>query len=149
MALVKTIDGAKILIQVGDGATPEVFAHECLINAERSFALKADGNDVTVPDCDNPTAPAWRQRVIDVLSATISGGGKLHTTSAETYFNWLTSGAAKNVRVKIDTTGENGGGYFAGSFKLTAFSISGVRTDKANCEITLESDGVIAWTDAA
>lgn len=146
MAQVKRLDGTKLLVQIE--TSPGVFAHDCLINASRGLSLSASGNDVNVPDCDDPNLPSWREKVIDSLSATISGGGLLHSTSYEAWFNWITGGASKNVRFRIDATAVNGGGYVAGAFKLTGLELTGERGDKSQVSVTLENDGPLTWTDA-
>lgn len=149
MADVKTLAGEKLLIQIGDGATPEVFSHDCLINLDRSFALTGDVSDQIVPDCDNPEAAAFKQRFIDGLSGDISGSGVLHTASVESWFAWLTSAAAKNVRVKLDVAGALGGGYFAAAYKLSGMTLTGSRKLNSTVDVSLVSHGVITWVDNA
>lgn len=150
MAQVKTMAGEKLLIQIGDGATPtEGFAHDCLINAERGLQMSSETNEFTVPDCDDPSAPAWKEMFKDGLSIQVSGGGVLNTSSVETWFNWFNSDSAKNVRVKFDVTGANGGGYIAVPMKLTAFNINGTRKSNSTVDVTLMSHGVATWTDNA
>ena len=150
MTAVKTLPGESLLIQIGDGATPtEAFTHDCLINLDRSFTLGADVTDIVVPDCDDPASAGFKERFIDGISGDISGSGVLHTASVETWFNWLVSADAKNVRVKIDVSGALGGGYFSFAAKLSSFSITGTRKNNSTCEVTLVSHGTITWTDAA
>ena len=149
MASVATMSGTKLVVQVGDGADPEVFAADCMINSERGISFQADTNEFIVPDCDNPDDPAWKEVVKDGLSATISGSGLLHTTNTETWFNWLKSSATKNCRVVINVLAGVGGGYFSGAFHLTAFEITGNRGEKAQVSVTMVSDGEITWTDAS
>lgn len=150
MALVKTINGQKLLVQIGDGGSPsETFAADCLINTDRGIQFSADANEFIVPDCDDPDAPAWKERTKDGLDATVTGAGMLHTSSVETWFDWFKSADTKNVRVKVDVTGANGGGYWQGAFHLTAFEISGARNEKATASVTLASSGSVVWTDAA
>lgn len=150
MTAVKTMVGEKLLIQIGDGGTPtEVFAHDCLINADRGIQFSADTTDVVVPDCDDPSAPAWKQLFKDGIQIQVSGGGVLHTTSLESWFNWMNSDTEKNVRVKFDVTGANGGGYIAVPMKLTAFAVNGSRKNNSTVDVTLMSHGVATWTDNA
>lgn len=150
MTAVKTLAGESLLIQIGDGATPtETFTHDCLINTDRGINFSADVTDVMVPDCDDPEAPAWKQRFIDGLSGDISGSGVLHTASVETWKTWFDSGDSKNVRVNLNVAGALGGGYFSGAFKLSAFNISGTRKNNSTAEVTLVSHGAITWTDNA
>ena len=139
MAAIKTMVGTKLLIQIGDGASPtETFAHDCLINAERGIQFSSDTSDEVVPDCDDPSAPAWKEIFKDGLQIQVSGGGKLHTTSLETWFNWFNSDTEKNVRIKFDVT-----------MKLTAMTVNGSRNANSTVDLTLSSHGVATWTDNA
>jgi len=149
MTAVKAMNGTKLLIQIGDGASPETFAHDCLINTERGIVFASDENRQIIPDCDNPDDPAWSSLNKDGLTATINGSGMLHTASVEDFFDWFNSDTAKNVRVVINVAGADGGGYWSGAFKLTNFETTGTRNEKATCSVTLGSDGAIVWTDAA
>jgi hypothetical protein len=150
MTAVKTLAGESLLIQIGDGATPtETFTHDCLINTDRGISFSSDVTDVIVPDCDDPEAPAFKQRFIDGLSGDVSGAGILHTASVETWFNWFVSGDSKNVRVNQNVAGALGGGYFAAAYKLASFSISGARKNLSTCEVSLVSTGAVTWVDNA
>lgn len=150
MALTKTLLGEKVLIQIGDGSgPPEVFAHDCLINLERGVQMSSETTEVIVPDCDDPSAAAWKEVFKDGLSIPVSGGGLLHTASIETWFTWWKVDTAKNVRINFNTTGALGGGYIAVPMKLTSFNITGTRKNYATAEVTLMSHGAAAWTDNA
>lgn len=149
MTSVATINGTKLLIQVGDGAGPEVFTADCLINTERGIQFSADTKDFVVPDCTNPDDPAWKQVLKDGLSAAINGAGLLHTGSVETWFNWWKSKDTKNIRVKIDVAAAAGGGHWQGAFHLTSFEITGNRNELATVSVGLVSSGALAWTDAS
>ncbi|MBL4767633.1 MAG: hypothetical protein JKY94_07955 [Rhodobacteraceae bacterium] len=148
MATVDTMNGTKLLIQPGDGADPEVFANDCMINSERGIAFQVDTNEFIVPDCDNPSDPAWKEVTKDGLSATISGSGLLHTTSTEEWFGWLAQEDPRNIRIVIGVDVAKGGGYFEGSFHLVSFEITGNRGEKSQVSLSLVSTGVITWTDA-
>ncbi len=149
MTAVKTMNGTKLLIQIGDGGSPETFTHDCLINAERSIQFSSDTNDIVVPDCDNPDSPAWKEVVVDGLQATVSGAGMLHTASVADWFAWFISGQSKNIRVNNNVATGVGGGYWAAAFMLTAFEETGARNDKATVSVTLASTGVVTWVPAA
>jgi len=150
MAQVKTMVGEKLLILIGDGATPtEAFAHDCLINADRGVEFSAETTDVVVPDCDSPSNPAWKELFKDGIQIKVSGGGVLHTASLEAWFNWMIADTSKNVRIKFDVTGAMGGGYIAVPMKLTGLTIQGARKNNSTVDITLMSHGVATWTDNA
>jgi predicted secreted protein len=143
-----TLSAAKLLIQLGDGASPEVFSAPCgLITKGINFS--AEASDTLVPDCDDPDLPSWIERQIRSLSAGISGSGVLATAAFPIWQAYFFSGAAKNARVKIDTTLANNGGHFAGSFVLTSFNITGELGDKIQVEIEMASDGEVVWVPAS
>lgn len=150
MAPVRAMNGRSLLVQIGNAASPEVFAHDCLINTDRGIQFSAETNRQTIIDCDTPDALAWQSLTKDALTATITGAGMLHTASTEEWFTWFNGDTGKNVRVLLGgVSGANGGGYWAGSFKLTSYEITGGPGAKAEVSVTLESDGAITWTDSA
>ncbi|MEN0040480.1 MAG: phage tail tube protein [Pseudomonadota bacterium] len=144
-----TIRGDQILIKVGDGADPEQFAHPCLINTTRSISFTAEGNAVQIPDCDNPSDPAWTRFIKSTLSATVSGAGTLHVPNVADYFAWLQSPDSKNVQVVVGDLANTIGGHFAGKFALTQFTpADGDRGGLASCTIAMQSDGRVQWVAA-
>lgn len=144
MAEVKHARGVKLLIKVGDGATPtEVFETYCTINAERGITFTAGTNDQDIPDCENPDAIAWVVREKTNLSASITGSGVLDTGDVQDFFDWKTSPDPRNVKVIVDVPAGDGGVTFTGAFHLTEFSITGNRGDKMQASISLSSSGAI------
>jgi predicted secreted protein len=146
MALADTIRGNQILINVGDGADPEVFAHPCLINTSRGISFTTQNNQVIIPDCSNPSDPAWTQTIKESMSAAINGAGTLNVPDVETYFNWLKSPNSKNVQAVVGTVSPVLGGYFAAAFDLTEFEITGDRGGLAEVSLSMASNGVVTWT---
>lgn len=150
MALVKHMRGVKLLIKVGDGASPEVFTTYCSINADRGISFKATTNDFNIPDCDDPDLMAWLVREKVSLSGDITGAGTLNTPDTEAFFNWVISSATRNVQIYLDgVSGADGGGHWAGAYHCTQFDLTGGVGNKVQASIQLTSDGEIVWTDAA
>lgn len=143
MAQVDVINGEQLLIQIGNGATPEVFAHDCLINTDRGITFSSTTTTDIVPDCADPSAPAWQQVEKDGLSAQITGSGMLHVSSIQAFYTWFTSEDPKNVKVVVNKTG---GSTWTGSFHLTEFAIQGTRKQKATVSLTLVSNGPVTRT---
>lgn len=137
-----TLAFSKLSILVGDGASPEVFSAPCGLTS-KGFDLAASSNDVQVPDCDDPDAPAWTERVVRALSGKVSGSGIMAVESFDTWRDWALGGLAKNVRVQLVGTGL---GYYSGSFILSAFSLKASLGDKVEVDVSLDSDGQITWT---
>jgi hypothetical protein len=150
MATVKTMIGAKLLIKIGNGATPtEIFSHPCMFNADRGISFTSDTQESVVPDCASPESPGWKEIVKDGLSMTVTCGGLLHTTDFEEWFNWASGDTAKNVEVQLNIAGADGGGKLTGKVKVTAFSISGSRKDNVVVDATITSHGPMVWVDGA
>lgn len=150
MAAVTHMRGVKLLIKVGDAASPEVFSIYCSINSDRGISFAAQTNDFNIPDCADPDAMSWLVREKVSLSGDISGAGTLNTPDTEAFFDWVTSANTRNVQVHLDgVTGANGGGYWSGAYHCTQFDVTGGQGTKVQCNITLQSDGEVTWTDAA
>lgn len=132
--------GSELLIQVGDGMSPETFAHPCLINAERAFGVNVTSEESVVPDCDDPTAPAWVSRDADSISVDITGQGIMDAASTDEYFQWAVTGAKKNIRVVVASGSPNQRTY-GGRAMLETFEISGTRKGKSNASVSIKSDG--------
>lgn len=145
----KTLNGEQLLIHIEMVPSSGTYAHDCLINTERGIEFSADAKEFTVPNCLTPSDPAWVTVIKDGLKAAITGAGLLHTSSVEDWWTWFKDSAARNVRVKINVAGADGGGYWQGAFHLTAFKVSGAAKDLSQAEVTMASSGAVTWTDNA
>jgi hypothetical protein len=145
----KTIRGKQLLVQISDGASPENFVADCLINTDRGIRFTSDTTSDTVAYCDEPDSPAWTEIDKNGLTATIPGSGKLHTSSVEEWFEWYTSNDAKNCRVLLNgVAAADGGGYWEGAFKLTEWEVTGPEKEKVTSAVTLVSHGPVTWVPA-
>lgn len=147
MTTVPRVTGSKLLVKIGDGASPETFAHDCFINTQRGIQFTSETDEVIMPDCDNPDDPNWKEVTKDGLMATITGSGRLYISSIDTFDAWFRGSATKNVQVLINAAG---GGYWAGAFHLTQFDL-GAEGHKQTIEanVTLVSDGEVTWQPAS
>jgi hypothetical protein len=101
MARPTTIRGSKLLIKIGNGATPEVFTAPCALNA-KSFNRSASTNDFNVADCDDPDAPVWTERAKEALSAGITGSGTLAQESLDLWEDFYDNQDPQNVQIVLD-----------------------------------------------
>lgn len=141
-----TASAAKLLLLVGDGASPEVFTSPCGLTS-RGINFSKETNDVTVPDCDDPDAPAWTERVARALSSTVSGSGILAMEALPAWREFFFSTATKNVRIRVDVDAASNGGYWEGAYHCTTFNVTGEIGDKIKVEVELQNDGEILWVD--
>ena len=139
-----------LLVEFGDGASPESFAHLCTINTNREFTMEASTVDDPIVDCTAPDSPAWTGRVIDTLSAGVSGEGTMDPLTYGVLRDFFLAAAPFNARVTIDLPGAQGGGYYFGSFVMTNLGIAKEgRMGTVSCSVELQSAGAIGWMDAA
>lgn len=146
MTVVAAVNGETILVQIGDGGSPETFAHKCLINTTRSFDFSAEVSSAPIADCGTPGAPAYMKRIVKTISLTIAGAGVYDAASSKFFADWMVSGSLKNVRMNQTNTGANGGWYASCSMALTKFSGGGDARDTADAQIELQSAGAITIT---
>lgn len=145
MAQPKTIKGSKVLIQIEE--PPASWVAPCALST-KGIDFTADTNDQNVPDCDDPDAPQFVNRVVSTLSAAINGSGTLALESLDLWRQWFDSGLEKNIRFKIDAPAADNGGYWQMSAVLTAFSIGANIGELATVEVGIQNNGAWAWTDA-
>jgi hypothetical protein len=143
MAAVQHARGVKLLVKVGDGASPEVFTAKCTLNAARGISFSATTRDFAIPDCSDPDLIAWLAREKESLGVTVTGGGMLNTPDSDEFFDWWKSEDTKNVQIVVDVPGADGGIIFEGAFHLTEFALSGDRGGKIEATLTLQSDGEV------
>lgn len=127
---VDVVSGESILVQIGDGADPEVFAHDCLINGSRSFTVTASTSEQSIPRCDDPSQPDKIMRRVDSTDSNISGDGKLHSSSTLAWLNRV--GQTLNIRVR-----QAGVWRVAGQYILTEFAITGTAREYATASVSL------------
>lgn len=147
MAATKHARGVKLLLKVGDGASPEVFSTFCSINTARGISFSSTTNDFNIPDCDDPDKIAWVAREKDGLSVGVTGAGILNTPDVEEFYEWFASPDSKNCQVVVDVPSADGGVIFEGAFHLTDFEITGDRSGKMECSLSLASDGEVTVGD--
>lgn len=148
MAKPQTLSWTKLSIWPGDDASPEDFTSAVCGLVTKGFTLSAETSDTTVPDCDDPDAAAWIERVIRSLSSGVSGSGLMAEEKFAFWRTWMLSAEPKNVRIVIDGTTIDG--YFAGAYLLTSFELTGAQADgKIQISLQMQSDGEIVWTNGA
>lgn len=143
MAKPTVIEGTKLLLLVGDGASPEVFGEPCGLTT-KAFNIAASTNTNLIPDCDDPEAPAWESTDINGMSAVVSGNGIMAVEAFKKWNDWMLSSQGKNMQIKLDHPDL---GHYVGSFKLTQCNFSGTRGNKVLVDISAKADGEVTWVD--
>ena len=138
---VEVVDGEKILVQIGDGAEPEVFAHDCLINTSRSISLTANVTEQSIPNCVNPSEADKIVRRVESTDSNISGEGKLHKSSTLPWMQRV--GKTVNVRAR-----QAGVWRIAGSYIVQSFEVTGQNRQFATASVNLvQADAPVISAD--
>lgn len=146
-----TLDGT-MLILLGDGADPEVFAFPCGANA-RSVTYTNNTGEAVVLDCDNPNGEqAVIKRWVESQDTQLSISGKLAQEAFDMWRRWADAednDGVKNIRVVTFNSAAEGGGYHEVPAILQSFEKS--REGKATTDVsaTIVSAGRRVWTQAA
>lgn len=140
MARPTTARGSKLLIKLGDAATPEVFTAPCALTT-KAFNRSASVNEFNIGDCDTPDDPMWTERVISALSSTISGSGTLAQESLAAYEAFFADPDGRNVQVVLNFA--TSPKTYQGKYVMTTFNITGEQDGLIQVELELQSSGIV------
>jgi predicted secreted protein len=141
MAQPTVLSGSKLLILVGDGGTPEVFATPCGLTS-KDVTFSASTNSTLIPDCADPEAPAWEAKDVNALSAQVTGSGVMAVESFDVWNDWFQQATLKNCQIVLDDPAL---GQWEGQFILATLKYGGVRGQKVTVDITLDNSGAVVW----
>src|SRR5215831_21415951 len=153
MAAPTVITGTKLLVLIGAGGdspgSPDVFAEPCGLTT-KNFTLNASTNTTLIPDCIDPSLPAWEAKDVNALSAEVTGAGVMAVESFHTWVDWYLGATERQSRIQLvsPTSLPNSLGYFQGAFILSKLTYNGVRGQKVNIDVTLVNNGVITFVAA-
>ncbi|MGX1786837.1 phage tail tube protein [Bosea sp. NPDC055332] len=146
MALAQTFRFSGYRVLLGDGADPEVFAAPCGFT-ERSISFNRELSETNTPDCADEDAPSWLERDVTSMSATINGTGVLEATALPIWLGLLNTTVSFNARVELWREGVKVG-HWQGAFALESFETSGTKGERVQVTVSMQSDGVVAYTAA-
>lgn len=144
MAQPTVLSFGKGLVYFGDAADPEVFAKICGFNSI-NLAIEKDTNDVTIPDCDDPDAPAWRATDVLSLAWTAEFEGIMAKEAEPLLWAAVNRAEATNIRIRLVGFGTGGGTpdlQFSGAAHISA-TISGERGNKWQISVQATGDGAL------
>jgi hypothetical protein len=143
MALIQPLFGQQLVIQVGNGATPEVFSAPSLINTTRGLSISTSVESDELVDLADQGAPAQMVRRVKSTDIKIDGAGMVHKPAVLEHMQWVKSGAIKNVKVT------DGAWTLTGPVILSSFQITGERLKSSECQMTYEQAGEMTLAPSA
>lgn len=139
----------RLLILLGNGASPEVFAWPCGASARSVTYTNNTGEEVLL-DCSDPLdVPAAVTRWVESQDTQMTISGRVATESLEMWREWADDMSVKNIRVQWDHPGADGGGYHTLPAILQSLEMGVEGTASATFTATIVGAGRRVWTDAA
>lgn len=136
--------GRLLLIQTGDGASPEVFTNLCGI-VTRSFNMSANDVDTTIPDCDEPENTPQKTGTPGIKNRTFTGSGKFFKSVSTTAFmQHVIDATVFNAKVIVP-----GLGTFTGVWYVTDFTLSGEQEGTLAFDATFMAGGPLTFVAEA
>lgn len=136
-----------VVVQLGDGATPEVFTTLCGID-NASINRAVNTSDRFRRDCAKPGSVPSRKVQVQGTQVDVTGSGVFNIDQVDDFTESL--GIPKNYRLQVGKRdGTDTGdivGHFIGPFVMTAYNVS--IGEEGTAEITLASDGAVTWVPA-
>lgn len=139
----------RLIIQLGDGADPEVFAHTCGGN---TFGITLTNNlgENTVLDCDNPLdVPAAIIRHLESQDTSATISGMVTTEAWPTWRGWSDGGTEKNIKIFLDESAANNGGFWVLPAYLQTLELGKENSGKVTFSATISGAGKRVWTAAS
>lgn len=139
----------RLVIQLGDGASPETFAHTCGAN---TFGVTLTNNlgENVVLDCENPLdVPAAIVRHLESQDTSATISGMVTTQAWPTWRAWADGGEEKNIKILIDESAADNGGFWTLPAYLGELELGKENSGKVTFTGTISSAGQRVWTDAS
>lgn len=143
MAAPTTAKFGKFRVLLGDSASPIVYSAPCGFTS-KSLTLTKNLQDINLPDCDDPDAPAWVGRDVQSLSAAISGEGVLAAESAPDWFAAYEDTDSVPVRIEIEFTAITY--VYTGFMHVSEMVLGAEQGGRVTSNISMQSDGELVRT---
>ena len=138
----------RLIIQLGDGEDPEVFAFTCGAN---TFGVTLTNNlgENVVLDCDDPLdVPAAIVRHLESQDTSCTITGMVTTEAWPTWRAWADNGSEKNIKITLDESAANNGGSWTLPAYLGTLELGKENGGKVTFTGTISGAGKRVWADA-
>jgi len=136
--------GRLLLIQIGDGADPEVFSNLCGLKT-RSFNLSTASVDTTIPSCTNPGDVVQKTSRPGQASRTFTGSGAFVAgANMSAFMTHVINATVFNARVIVP-----GLGTFEGPYFVSDSTLSGDVDPNMEFSATFEAADILTFTPEA
>lgn len=143
MAAPTTARFGKFRVLLGDSASPIVYTAPCGFTS-KSLTLTKNLQDINLPDCDDPDAPAWVGRDVQSLSAAIAGEGVL---AAESVSEWLDAfESVDSVPARVEIEFPTITYVYTGLMHVAEMALGAEQGGRVTNNVSMQSDGELVRT---
>lgn len=142
-----TIKFGKMKVEIGDGATPEVFSAPCGFT-QKAFNRNKSLNEVAIPDCDDPDAAVVLGTDVATIGWAVSGEGVLAGEALATWDSFYDSTSSRNVKITLEFDAPTGTIVYTGAAHLETFEITGSLGQRVTASVTMRGDGQLTRSPA-
>lgn len=138
----------RFVIQLGDGGDPETFSFTCGAN---TFGVTLTNNlgENAALDCENPLdVPASIVRHLETQDTSVTISGMVTTEAWPTWRAWADDGSEKNIRMFLDESLANNGGYWGLPAYLQQLELGKESSGKVTFSASISGANQRVWTDA-
>ncbi|WP_425985862.1 phage tail tube protein [Brevundimonas sp. TWP1-2-1b1] len=141
----QSTNGHQFVIEIGDGATPEVFTRVGLVNTNLSASFTQNVSEDSVPNLDNFDDPYDIVRKIVSRDFSVEGAGKIDARYIDMILDLhVGDRAGQIVNAKFKMLGENGF-TLTGPFAMQNFGIDGPYKEIATCQMSWQKAGELTY----
>lgn len=138
MAKAVTIKSSGVLVMLGSGSSPIVYAAPCGFT-QRSITLTKNLEEVNIPDCDDPDAIDWIGRDATSLSMSVTGEGVAAEQSIEDWSDAMAS--VDSVPVRVELVFPTKTITWTGNMHIESLEIGAANGGRATLNVSMQSDG--------
>lgn len=138
--------GHQFVIEIGDGANPEVFTRVGLVNTNLSASFTQNVSEDSVPNLDNFDDPYDIVREVISRDFSVEGAGKIDARYIDMILDLhVGERAGQIVNAKFKMLGANGF-TLTGPVVMQNFGIDGPYKEVATCQMSWQKAGELAYT---
>ncbi len=137
--------GHQFVIEIGDGATPEVFTRVGLVNTNLSASFTQNVSEDSVPNLDNFDDPYDIIREVISRDFSVEGAGKIDARYIDLILDLhVGDRAGQIVNAKFKMLGANGFSL-TGPVVMQNFGIDGPYKEVATCQMSWQKAGELTY----
>lgn len=133
--------GRAVVVQIGNGATPEVFSNLCGLNS-KEITINNSLIDATTPDCTTPGGILWTESLNGPKNFTVSGDAIFEDSTTEGRLNTVAMAADPKGNFKLIVPDF---GTYSGSFYVESLAFGGETEGPATYSMQLRSTGAVTF----